>query len=173
MYGTLYPGDPTLVIDDKPRMAPGTVVRTHDHKLWKYVTLAEQTAAIAPILYAPMVYHDISRTIVAADYTDALAANANQVAGIWCHATLTVAEELAYMNDAHYAFIQIGGLVGDGTALVPGDAGIVVGDAIIGSAADNTVVHVNLGTAPTNRVLGWCVVDLAAGVCGVYLTIGP
>ena len=173
MYGTLYPGDPTLVIDDKPRMAAGTVVRTHDNKLWKYVRLIEQTAAIAPDQYHPVWYHDLARTEVAADYTDALGMSINNMAGLWAYADLSVAEELAWFDGAHWAFIQIGGLVGTGTAVVPCDGNAAVGDAIVGTAADNDTVHTNSGTAPVGRVLGWVVLAIAANHVGGYLTIGP
>lgn len=136
MYATLYPGDPTTVLDGPiitgglasgkdAQMAVGTLIQTSDGKVYKYVLLG--TEATDVVVKGDAVYYtDLACTTVTPDETDALCANTiagSSVAGIWVRAKTTAA--LQGFDSKHYAFIQVGGV-----AACVGDGSVAAGDVV-------------------------------------------
>jgi hypothetical protein len=182
MSQTFYSGDPTTVLDSTsgcslagagkrgPQMAPGTVVKTADGKKWKYVQLADEETVVGT-KYAPVYYTDVAHTIVTPDYSGGIGGGANNAAGIWILATTTAGATTGPFDTSegtYYAFIQIGGVVGAGTALCPADGDAAAGD-LLTCGADSTFTHVNAGTAVTITCVGVVVLAIDTGKVGAYL----
>ena len=182
MYGTLFSGDPTTVLDSDstcslagaarqgPRMAVGTIVRTDDNKLWKYVKLADEDTVVGT-QYAPVYYTDVLRTTVTPDYSDGIGSGKNNGAGIWILATTTAGATTGPFDTYegnYYAFIQLKGVVGAGTALCPADGDAAAGDLLI-AEADSTFTHINAGTAPVYREQGVVILAIDTGKVGAYI----
>ena len=127
MYGTLFQGDPTTVLDATPRMTPGALVRTVDGKTYKYVKfIAESVAAVAG---APAFWSDTdstySDTFVTADYSECMTDTPNDARGIFVSVPVAATP---------WCFIQTWGynsaVVNDGTDLSIGVLLVASGDGV-------------------------------------------